>query len=354
MHRKLLFSMILTWVIAQPVYSDYKIETVAEGLDFPWSVAFLPNGDLLVVELAGNLRRLSGGTVSAPIANIPPVFRMSQGGLFDILLDPDFSSNQQIYLSYAEGNIDSNATTVVRAKLVEDALEDVTEIFSARPRKYGPVHYGGRMAWSAGGNLLLTTGDGFDFREKAQDLTQHFGKTIQIQIANHIVAPYPEAPLVLSYGHRNPQGLAVAKDGTIYQHEHGPSGGDEINIIEPGKNYGWPIITYGMDYNGAYVSPFTERPGLAQPIHVWDPSIAPSGLIVYEGAMFPEWHGNLFVGALVDQEVRRLEMDGTTVTNEIVAFDEINARIRDIREAPDGSIYVLTDGNPGTVLRVTR
>ncbi|NKB98066.1 MAG: PQQ-dependent sugar dehydrogenase [Pseudomonadales bacterium] len=354
MNLKLVISVVLIWFVGQPAYSNYEIETVAEGLDFPWSVAFLPNGDLLVAELSGNVRRISNGTVGDPIANVPEVFRMSQGGLFDVLLDPEYETTQQIYLSYAEGDIDSNATTVIRARLVDNALTEVTEIYSASPRKYGPVHYGGRMDWSADGNLLLTTGDGFDFREKAQDVTEEFGKTILIQIGSGVIPPFPEAPLVLSYGHRNPQGLAVAEDGTIYQHEHGPSGGDEINIIEPGKNYGWPVVTYGMDYNGAYVSPFTEREGMTQPIHVWVPSIAPSGLIVYEGEMFPEWRGNLFIGALVDQEVRRLEMDGRTVTNETVEFPEISARIRDIREAPDGSIYVLTDGNPGSVLRVAR
>ena len=334
---------------------QYTVETVADRLDYPWSAAFLPGGDILVTELSGNLRRISDGNVGNPIENVPPVFRLSQGGLFDVVLDPDFVSNQTLYLSYAAGDGDHNGTVVSQARLEGNKLADVKEIFSATPKKYAPLHYGGRLAWTLNGNLLVTTGDGFDFREKAQDLNTHFGKTIELPIhAPNAPMPFTQAPLVLSYGHRNPQGLAVSKTGTIYQHEHGPRGGDEVNVITAGANYGWPAITYGIDYNGAYVSPFTEHPNMTQPLHIWVPSIAPSGLMIYEGDMFPEWQGDLFVGALVDEEVRRLDMHNGQVVAENSEFPEVQSRIRVIREAPDGSIYIITDGNPGSIVRISR
>ena len=335
--------------------STYKTEVIASGLDFPWCIEFLPNGDYLVTELVGNLRRISGGELSEPIANVPPVFRMSQGGLFDVILDQNFAENQKVYLSFADGDIDDNGTKVISATLGDDALDNIEEVFLASPRKNGPVHYGGRMDWSVEGNLLITTGDGWNHREAVQDVETQFGKVIEIAIGNTDLKPaFANAPLVYSYGHRNPQGLVVASDGTILLNEHGPRGGDEVNVISRGNNYGWPAITYGLDYNGAYVSPFTEHPGMEQPIHIWTPSIAPSGLAIYEADMFPEWQGDLFVGALVDAEVRRLEMEDGKVIAEHTEFPEIKERIRDIRVAPDGSIIVLTDGNPGSVIRVYR
>lgn len=341
-----LIAALLFIVIGCTAQADYQIEEVVDGLDYPWSVAFLPQGDLLVAELAGNLRRISNGEVSTPIANVPDVFRLSQGGLFDVLLDPDFHDNATLYLSYAAGDIDENATTVVQARLSGDSLEEVTSLFEATPKKSGPLHYGGRLAFMATGELLLTVGDGSDYREAAQDPAGHLGKTILLARG--------QPPVIFTSGHRNAQGLAVSKKGTIFLHEHGPRGGDEVNLIESGKNYGWPLATYGMDYHGARISPFKELPNLENGIHIWVPSIAPSGLMIYEGSMFPEWQGDLFVGALLDEEVRRLDMDGNRVVSEESVFPEISARIRDIREAPDGSIYVVTDGNPGRILRVFR
>jgi len=337
--------------------ADYKLTTVAENLNFPWSIAFLPNGEKLIVELAGNLRRLSlDNVLGEPISGVPEVFRAAQGGLFDVVLHPQFSQNQWLYLSYAAGTMKSNSTTVVRARLVDNSLQDLQVLFSAAPNKYAPLHYGGRLAWLADGTLLLTIGDGFDFREKAQDLKTHFGKTIRMNDDGTPAAdnPFPKAPYVWTYGHRNPQGLTVSLDGRVYQHEHGPQGGDEVNLLAAAKNYGWPAITYGIDYNGAYVSPFTEHPSMEQPEHVWVPSIAPSGLMIYEGSMFPEWSGDLFVGALVDQEVRKLDVENGKIVSEEALFSELEARIRDIRQAPDGSIYVITDGAEGKVVQVTR
>jgi len=340
----------------------YQIQTVATGLDFPWNITFLPNGDRLVTELGGQLRRISpDNTVGPPIAGVPPVYRMSQGGLFDVLPDPDFAANQVLYLSFAGGDKASNATTVARARLTGNTLEELTVLFSASPKKTTEVHYGGRLAWLPDGTLLLTTGDGWEYREAAQSTDNHFGKTIRMNKDGSPARgnPFADAPYVWTLGHRNPQGLAVSRGGVVYSHEHGPRGGDEVNILVPAKNYGWPAVTYGIDYNGAYVSPFTEAPGMQQPIHVWVPSIAPSGLMIYEGELFPEWQGDLFVSALVDNEVRRLDLKDGQVVAEEALFSEIATRLREIRQAPDGSIYLLTDGHAdstqstaGQVLRV--
>ena len=334
---------------------SYRLETLAEGLNFPWSVDFLPNGDLLVAELEGTLKRISkDGSSSNSVSAVPTVYRASQGGLFDVLLDKDFATNSTLYLSYAEGDSEENGTTVARATLTGNALTDVEIIFTASPRKYAPLHYGGRMAFTSDDLLLITTGDGFDFREHAQDLNSHLGKTIRINKDGSPAQgnPFPEAPKVWTYGHRNPQGLAIALDGTVYLNEHGPKGGDELNVITKANNYGWPAITYGMDYNGAYVSPLTEYPGMQQPQHVWTPSIGPSGMAFYEGNKFPKWQNSLFVGALVDKEVRRLTVENQQVTAEETVFAELDARIRDIRVGPDGLLYIVTDGDPGTVIRV--
>lgn len=352
-----LFSLAVALVCASlssAATANVQTEVIADNLDHPWSVAFLPGGDMLITELSGGLKRLDGSGELHDIANVPAVLFAGQGGLFDVLPAPDFARNQQVYLSYSAGTADANATEVTRAVLKDDQLTDLEQVFQAAPKKYAPLHFGGRMTWLPQGDLLLTTGDGFDFREKAQGTGNHFGKTILIQVAGVTASPLPEAPLVYSYGHRNPQGLVVARDGTIYQHEHGPKGGDEVNVILPGENYGWPAITYGMDYNGAYVSPFTDHPDMRQPLHVWVPSIAPSGLMVYEGNMFPEWQGDLFVGALVDGEVRRLDMAEGKIVGETAEFPSISARIRDVRQAPDGAIIVVTDGADGKVYRVSK
>ncbi len=337
----------------------YVIESVTEGLNFPWSIEFLDDDDLIVAELGGAIRYIDpNGKISEPISGTPSVYRAGQGGLFDVLRHPNFSENKQVYLSYASGNGKANATTVARATWNQTGLTNLEVIFEATPSKYAALHYGGRLAWLADNTLLLTTGDGFDFREKAQDRSTHFGKTIRMAEdgAPPSDNPFSEYPFVYSYGHRNPQGLAVSSTGIIYQHEHGPQGGDEVNVIESGQNYGWPIITYGLDYNGAYVSPFTEMEGMTQPLHVWTPSIAPSGLAIYEGNLFPEWQGDLFVGDLNNKHVKRLRLEtnaGVTITTEETIFTEVNARVRDVRVSPKGEIYVITDGENGTIFRVS-
>jgi glucose/arabinose dehydrogenase len=333
--------------------ADYRRETWVADLNLPWSLAFLPDGSALVTELGGTLRRIEAqGTVGDPIANVPPVYFAGQGGLFDVVLHPQFANNRLVYLSYAEGTPGDNGTAIARGRLVGNALEDVEVVFRNFTRKDTAVHYGGRLAFLPDGTLLLTTGDGFDYREAAQDVDSGLGKVLRMNDDGSAAAgnPFPGSPYVFSYGHRNPQGLAVSAQGDIWLHEHGPRGGDELNLIEAGINYGWPAITYGLDYSGAVISPYSEWPGMAQPEKYWVPSIAPSGLSIYEGDLFPEWRGDLLLGALVDQEVRRIDLSGRRVVGEEVLFEELNARVRDVRVGPEGALYVLT---PDRIVRIT-
>lgn len=332
--------------------ADYRLETWAEGLDHPWSMAFLPEGGALVTELNGNLLRLDAdGNHGDPLINVPPVYFAGQGGLFDVVLHPDFALNRLVYLSFAEGDRGDNGTAVARGRLVDGALADVEVIFRNFTRKDTAVHYGGRMAFLPDGSLLLTTGEGFDYREAAQDIRSGLGKVLRMNDDGTAAAgnPYPQSPYVLTYGHRNPQGLSVAQSGVIWLHEHGPRGGDELNLISPGVNYGWPAITHGVDYSGAQISPYTEWEGMAQPVWQWTPSIAPSGLAIYSGDLFPAWKGDLFVGALVDREVRRLDLVAGEVVGEEILFSELAARVRDIRNGPGGALYILL---PDRIVRV--
>lgn len=352
---RLIFGICLLGLSSTALTQQYRLETVADGLAAPWCLAFSPDGDFLVTELGGQLKRLdSAGAVDAVITGVPDVYYAGQGGLFDVLLHPKFRDNGLIYLSYAEGPAKKNATAIARARLAGDALVDIKVIYRVSPRKDTPVHYGGRMIFLPDGTLLLTTGDGFDYREAAQDIESGLGKVIRINDDGTPANgnPFPKSPYVWSYGHRNPQGLTLSRQGTVYLHEHGPRGGDELNIIERGVNYGWPAITHGVDYNGAIISPFTEYEGMAQPEHYWKPSIAPSGLAIYEGNDFPQWRGDLFIGALVDREVRRLDMQNGKVVAEEAVFPELKTRIRDVRSSPEDVLYIVTDGTPGKIVRV--
>ncbi|MCC5885541.1 MAG: PQQ-dependent sugar dehydrogenase [Gammaproteobacteria bacterium] len=338
---------------------NYRIETFAEGIAFPWSIAFLPDGSYLLTERDGRLRRLSeSGTVSEPIAGVPPVFARSQAGLFDVLPDPDFVETGVIYLSYAHGDDRANTPRVARARLIEDRLEDLEVIFSGTPKQRTAAHYGGRLAFLPDGTLLFTTGDGFNYREDAQRLDNTRGKTIRIRPDGGIPAdnPFVGNPDALdsiwTYGHRNAQGLVVTPDGRVFQHEHGPQGGDELNRLQTGRNYGWPVITHGIDYTGARISPFTEYPGMEQPLVDWTPSTAPSGLTYYDGEAFPDWRGQLFVGALAERSIRRVSLTADGAIDHGKVFEEISSRVRDVRTGPDGFIYVLTDEADGKVLRI--
>lgn len=353
--RSLLMLFLLLSASNCSAQVPYRLETFVTGLETPWSLAFLPDGSALVTELPGRLRRIGAdGTVGDPIDNVPAVYFAGQGGLFDVVLHQDFVNNQLVYLSYAEGSKKSNGTAIARGRLHENSLQDVEVIYQNTPRKDTPVHYGGRMAFLPDGSLLLTTGDGFNYREAAQDIGSGLGKVLRMNDDGSPAAgnPFPESPYVYSYGHRNPQGLAVSGDGTVWLHEHGPKGGDEVNKLEPGLNYGWPAITFGIDYDGAIISPYTAWPGMEPPEHYWVPSIAPSGLAVYQGSLFSQWAGDLFVGALVNHEVRRLDLEDNEVVDEETLFSELAVRIRDVRNGPDGALYIVTNGSPGEVIRV--
>ena len=336
-----------------------EVEVVAEDLDQPWALAFLPDGGYLVTLRGGTLLRLDAdGAVAAEIAGVPEVYTGGQGGLMDVVLDPAFPENGRVYLSYAHGELRANATRVHAATLDGDVLSDGETIFEARPLKTTPQHYGARMAFLADGTLLLTTGDGWDHREDAQRTSGLLGKVVRIRSDGSIPDDNPfvgdpdAADEIWSYGHRNPQGLAVATDGTVWQHEHGPAGGDEINRIEAGTNYGWPVATHGMDYIGARISPFETYPGMREPDLFWTPSIAPSGLAWYDGEAFPEWRGDLLVGglAIVGLHLVTVEDGRATVSERVVP--EVDERVREVRAGPDGLVYLLTDGPGGRLLRL--
>ena len=358
---KMIFRLCLLFLLVSSAKAtEYGIETVAEGLSYPWAIAFLPGGDMLVTERSGQLRRIVGGELQQePIANVPDIHVDGQGGLLDIIPDSEFATNHRLYLSYSVGSKSANALRVISARLDENKLENITFLFTASPTKGTPHHFGGRLALMPDSTLLITVGEGFDYREKAQLLDNHFGKLVRLNKDGTVPADNPFAgredalPEIWTYGHRNPQGLLVSVDGTVWLHEHGPRGGDELNRIEPGKNYGWPAITHGMDYSGAYVSPFTEAEGMEQPVVYWTPSIAPSGFCEYQGDLFPEWQGNLFVAALAEKSVRRLVMENGKVKSQETMFTELDQRIREVRAGPDGYLYLLIDSDEGKMLRIS-
>lgn len=327
--------------------TDYHINVLATGLDKPWSIAELPaQQGFLVTEKSGQLLRLSRDGSVSTISGTPEVYFKSQGGLLDVVTDPAFTDNQRIYLSYAGGDEDSNRTTVASARLVDQQLEDVSVILEVNPSKAKAAHYGGKLAFLPDGSLLVSVGEGFEYREQAQSLDSEMGKLLRILPDGTVPAdnPFPDrAPRVYSFGHRNPQGLAVDQaSGTIWMTEHGPKGGDELNRIVAGNNYGWPAITYGVDYSGAIISPYTEAEGMEQPVVHWVPSIALSGLAIYRADGFPDWDGSLLIGALKDQKLYRL---ATTESGfeQTEPFPDVTGRIRDVRIASDGSIVALSD-----------
>ncbi|MBW4933594.1 PQQ-dependent sugar dehydrogenase [Marinobacter sp. F4206] len=341
---------------------DYNVQVYAGGLEHPWSLVFLPDGRALVTERPGRLQLLSeaGEVQPEPVAGVPEVFSSGQAGLFDVVISPDFSDDGLVFLSYACGSAAANHLCVSRGQLIHGRLTAVAEIFRAMPAKEGDAHYGGRMAWLPDGSLIVTLGDGFDYREQAQNLSSHLGSIVRLMPDgtvpddNPFVATPEARPEIYSYGHRNVQGLVYDPvEQLLLIHEHGPRGGDEINLIEPGNNYGWPVISYGLDYTGAMVTPFTRRASMEQPLLQWTPSIAPSGMARYRGALFPHWQGDLLVGALADRSVHRVELRDGQARDEETLFKELGARIRDVVTGPDGAVYLLTDSPQGQILRVT-
>lgn len=344
-----------------------SVETVASGLRNPWSLAFLPDGRLLVTERPGQLRIVSrSGTVSAPVAGVPPVFARGQGGLLDVALSPDFEDSRLIFFSYAEPREGASGTSVARGRLVEDGgdarLEDVQVIFRQSPATGGSNHYGSRLVFARDGTLFVTLGDRFSQREQAQNLSNHLGKIVRIATDGSTPADNPyrgrsgARPEIWSYGHRNVQGAALdPATGRLWTIEHGARGGDELNRPEAGGNYGWPVITYGRDYSGAPIGEGTAKAGMEQPVKYWDPSFAPSGLAFYTGTLMPQWTGDLFTGGLAGTRLVRLRLDPArdAVVDEEVLLTSLGERIRDVRQGPDGALWLLTDDpSDGKLLRV--
>ena len=336
-------------------FAALQMETIAEGLDTPWSVAELPDGGFLVTERPGGIKHVAPSGEMTDVTGVPQVFAKRQGGLFDVVLHPNFADNNTVFLAYAAGSEDTNRTTVARGVLEGSALTNVNVIFEVTPTKRGGGHFGGRMAFLADGTMLLSVGEGYTLREDAQKTDSQLGKLLRMTENGEAPAdnPFADAPYVYSYGHRNPQGLIVdAATQSVWMTEHGPKGGDELNRIEAGKNYGWPAITYGVDYSGAIISPFTEAPGMEQPVTYWVPSIATSGLALYTSSAIPSLTGKLLVGGLKAKKVVAVDVSGDKpVLTE--PFPELEARVRDVRALSDGSVAVIDEAG-GKVIRVSQ
>lgn len=342
--------------------ASVKVETVLEDLNHPWALTFLPDGRMLVTERPGRLRIVAAdGTLSAPLGNVPEVYAMGQGGLLDVILAPDFADSRMIYFSYAEPGEDELAgTAVARGRLADTKLENVEVIFRQEPKKVGNNHFGSRLAFAPDGTLFIGLGERYAYSEYSQRLDNHLGKVVRIHPDGSVPGDNPftgrdnAKPEIWSYGHRNIQGMDIhPRTGEVWIHEHGPRGGDEINILQKGENYGWPDASYGSHYSFIPIEDDHASQGFIEPVYHWTPSIAPSGMLFYTGDMFPGWRDNLFVGSLAETHLARLELDGQTVTHEEKLLDDPGWRIRDVAQGPDGAIYLLTDEENGRILRLT-
>lgn len=337
-----------------------RVVRVVGGLEHPWSLAFLPDGRMLVTERPGRLRIVQDGRLlSEPVAGLPPIVAQGQGGLLDVALHPRFADNNLVYLAYAGPGVGGMGTEVARGKLVGNRLEQVEVLFVQQPKSGARQHFGCRLVFDREGYLFITLGDRGEM-DRAQKPDDHAGSVIRLHDDGRVPADNPYVgrkgwkPEKYDLGHRNQQGAALhPQTGELWTHEHGPQGGDEINIIHPGVNYGWPVITYGVNYIiGTKIGEGTRKPGMAQPLHYWVPSIAPSGMAFYTGDKFPRWRGDLFVGALRDQMLVRLRLDGEKVVHEERMLKNALGRIRDVRQGPDGYLYLLTDEDPGGLFRL--
>ena len=340
-------------------FADYQFETIVSGLDDAWSFDFLNDDQVILTEQPGKIKiiTISSGKIEE-VSGVPKVQYASQGGLSEIALDPDFKKNSLLYLSYSALNQNGKSTLfLMSAELENNRLINKKVIFEAKAYRRVPIHLGAKIDFLPDGTLLLTSGDGFDHKEKAQNLDNHFGKIIRINKDGSIPKNNPfidnnnALPEIFSYGHRNMQGLVVMEDGTVYEHEHGPRGGDEFNIIQPKKNYGWPAITYGIDYSGAVISPFTKMSGMEQPLKYWVPSIAPSDMIYYSGDLYPELKNSFLITALVSRDVRKIQISNNALSEEII-FTKLKTRLRSIGTSPKGELYLLTDGRKGKLLKI--
>ncbi|WP_051679431.1 PQQ-dependent sugar dehydrogenase [Xanthobacter aminoxidans] len=360
----LILLAVATYAFAQPVEArlggaQVRVVPFASGLDTPWSIAFLPDGRLLVTERDGRLRPIDAtGKVGAPVSGVPQVAARGQGGLLDVVLDPKFAQNRLIYLSYAEPRPEGAATAVARGRLSEDLtrLTDLDVIFRQQPAVSGGNHFGSRLVFAPDGMLFVTLGERFNYMDKAQDLSTTLGKVVRIAPDGSIPADNPfvervgARPEIWSYGHRNVQAAAIEPGtGALWTVEHGPRGGDEVNRPEAGENYGWPVIGYGRHYSGAQIGVGTAKEGMEQPLFYWDPSIAPSGAAFYTGDALPGWRGQLFVGALAGQALVMVKVrDGAVIGEERLPLGK---RIRDVRMGPDGALWLAAEST-GEILRV--
>jgi len=354
--------------IVRSAHHDFRVVPVAENLVNPWSMTFLPGGDMLITERPGRLRIVRDGTLLPdPVAGVPEVFAQGQGGLLDVLPHPEFASNRLLYLSYSAPNGGESTTAVSRGRFENDRLTNVEEIFVAQTRGRG--HYGSRLAFHRDGHLFITVGErqvpsvGDLEAHPAQDLSNHHGTVIRLHEDGRVPDDNPfvdqagKLPEIWSYGHRNPQGLAIHPEtGDVWATEHGPQGGDELNLIQPGRNYGWPVVGYGVNYrSGLAIHEGTQRETMESPIRFWVPSIATSGLLFYTGDRFPDWKGNLLAGGLAGEQIARLTMspDGKQVLREETILQGMG-RVRDIRQGPDGYVYVAIEDREGAPTSVVR
>lgn len=361
-----LSAIALTTILAAApagAQSAVTLETVADGLSYPWSVAFLPGGGYLVTERDGVLKRLDSEGRQHVVDGTPEVFAQGQGGLLDIVLSPDFETDSTVYLTFSQGSPEGAGTSLYKAGLADTrnpgtALVDGETIFAGNNKAYGGRHFGSRLAFASDGNLFMTVGERGD-RPRAQDPSDHAGSVLRLTPdgdpapGNPFLDREGIRPEIWSFGHRNPQAAAInPATGELWTIEHGARGGDEINIPNAGRNYGWPVISYGRHYSGGKIGEGTEKDGMEQPIHYWDPSIAPSGMAFVTSDRYPDWQGGLLVGALRGQHLARLELDGNRVVSEEKLLTDLGERIRDVRQGPDGFIYVLTDSDNGRLIRL--
>jgi len=343
----------------KPIDGVVTTETIASGLEHPWALAFLPDGRILVTERSGQLRVVSPtGRVSEPLGNVPRVHAQGQGGLLDVAVDPKFTENRLIYISYAEPGEGGAGTAVARGRLGEADLEDVQVIYRQQPKVEGNNHFGSRLVFANDGTLFVTQGERQAYREQAQDLGSDLGKLVRINPDGSVPKDNPfvgrsgARPEIYSYGHRNMQAAALHPEtGRLWTVEHGARGGDELNHPEKGKNYGWPVITYGRDYSGAKIGEGTVKAGMEQPVYYWDPVIAPSGAVWYTGDRYPGWKGSLFIGSMQPGALVRLTVENDQVTKEERYLPDVG-RVRDVQQGPDGLLYLVTDEGDGRLLRV--
>jgi aldose sugar dehydrogenase len=350
--------------LGQPAAAQtVRPEVIASGLENPWGLAFLTEGRYLVTERPGRMRVIQAdGTLGPPLAGLPAVAAGGQGGLLDVVADSDFARNRTVFFCFSEPGGGANSTALARAELAADQsrLDNVKVIFSQKPKVSSSAHFGCRIVQARDGTLFLTLGDRYSRMRDAQTLDNHHGKVVRINKDGSVPKDNPfqgragALPEIWSYGHRNMQGAALAPDGSLWTHEHGPQGGDEINIPKPGANHGWPVITYGENYGGGAIGEgITAKAGLEQPLHYWVPSIAPSGMAFLTSDRYgAAWRGNLFIGSLKFNYLDRIELQGGKVVREHKLLTELGQRIRDVRQGPDGLLYVLTDASRGQLVRL--